>query len=68
MPTLSEREQQVVHHLSYGLSNIEIGLLLHISPTTVRSHLRVIAAKVGTTRRAGIVGAAYRAGLLSLDP
>lgn len=62
---LTERERQIVHHLSYGLTNIEIGDHLLISPLTVKQHLVTISVKLGARGRAGIVGAAYRAGLMA---
>jgi DNA-binding CsgD family transcriptional regulator len=37
---LSPREVYIIRLISYGYTTKEIGLILHISPLTVQSHLR----------------------------
>lgn len=65
--TLSAREVEVVQYVSFGYTNAEIGAVLDLSPLTIKAHLARIADKVGTGDRAGIVGACFRAGVLTVD-
>lgn len=46
LPELSAREQEVLELLAEGLTNIEIGARLFISPITVRNHVSRILAKL----------------------
>ena len=46
VPELSAREQEVLELLAQGLTNIEIGGRLFISPITVRNHVSRILAKL----------------------
>ncbi|MFW5942092.1 MAG: response regulator [Chloroflexota bacterium] len=48
---LTEREEEVLQLLVYGLSNNEIGERLDISPHTVKNHLRSIYTKLGVSTR-----------------
>ncbi len=64
---LSTRELELVVLLSRGMSNIEIGRELHVSPHTVKAHLARIAPKLKTSSRAGIVGEAFRRGYLQME-
>lgn len=48
---LSEREREVLSLLVRGLSNREIGDILHISASTVKNHVSTILSKLGTTSR-----------------
>lgn len=50
-PTLTEREQNVLHLLAKGLSNSEISENLHISVHTTKAHLEAIYAKLGVKNR-----------------
>ncbi len=43
---LSQREREVLAHLADGMTNIEIGELLFISPITVRNHVSRILEKL----------------------
>lgn len=63
---LSARELQVVELLADGLSNVEIGERLFLSELTVKAHLRRIGFKLGIGDRTGIVGTAFRSGLLKV--
>lgn len=58
----STREIEVLTLASEGLSNREIGRALHISETTVKSHLAHIFTKLGVSNRQAAVVAAQRAG------
>jgi DNA-binding NarL/FixJ family response regulator len=44
--SLSEREREVLHLLTRGLSNKEIGAKLDLSPFTVRNHLAHVFGKL----------------------
>ena len=61
---LTRRETTIVELLASHLSLPEIGMELHISRHTVKSHVRRIYRKLGTTSRSGAVRAARELGLL----
>lgn len=48
---LSDREAEVLSLVQRGLSNKDIGEKLHISPNTVKTHLRAIFDKTGVRSR-----------------
>lgn len=48
---LSEREAEVADGVGRGLSNKEIAAALHISPNTVKTHMRAIFEKAGVRSR-----------------
>ena len=62
--TLTERELEVLQHLSFGYSNREIGERLFISPDTVKTHLEHIYQKLGATDRTAAVAEAMRRRLI----
>jgi two-component system nitrate/nitrite response regulator NarL len=64
-PTLGDREAEVMRLTADGLTSIEIGRALGIAPTTVKTHLQRIYAKLEVTDRASMVAVAFRMGLLS---
>ncbi|MFD2182668.1 helix-turn-helix transcriptional regulator [Rhodoplanes azumiensis] len=49
---LSRRQRQVLELMAKGLSNIEIGRMLAISPNTVKIHVSGILARLGVPNRA----------------
>ena len=51
LPGLSARESQVLGLLAQGMTNVEIGRALFLSPLTVRNHLSSIFAKLQVTNR-----------------
>jgi two-component system nitrate/nitrite response regulator NarL len=61
---LSEREHEVLRLTADGLSSPQIGAALHLSPTTVKSHLHRAYDKLGVSDRAAAVAVAIRSGLL----
>lgn len=62
---LSEREHDVLVLLAEGLSAGEIASRLHLSESTVKSHVARIYQKLGATNRAQALVTAMRIGLLS---
>jgi len=52
---LSERESEILHWVSNGKTNYEIGIILGISPFTVKNHLQRIFRKIDVTNRAQAV-------------
>jgi LuxR family maltose regulon positive regulatory protein len=61
---LSEREQAVLRYLPTMMSNAEIASELFVSVNTVKTHLKSIYRKLGTTRRRDAVERARRLDLL----
>lgn len=51
-PLLSKRQQQVLELMAKGMSNVEIGRVLAISPNTVKIHVSGILARLGLPSRA----------------
>jgi DNA-binding NarL/FixJ family response regulator len=65
LPTLTQREREVLRLLADGLSNEEIGKRLFISPETVRTHVRKAMAKLEADTRTQAVAIALRQSLIS---
>jgi DNA-binding CsgD family transcriptional regulator len=65
IPTLTQREREVLRLLADGLSNEEIGKRLFISPETVRTHVRKAMAKLEADTRTQAVATALRQSLIS---
>jgi DNA-binding NarL/FixJ family response regulator len=59
------REIEVLHLVSQGLVNREIGDRLYLSEETVKSHVRHILAKLQARSRAHAVAVGFRRGLLT---
>ena len=65
VPSLTQREREVLRHLSEGLSNEETGKALHISPETVRTHIRKAMTKLEADTRTQAVAIALRQSIIS---
>lgn len=52
---LTAREQQVLELLTHGLSNVDIGDRLHLSPRTVEKYVSSLLRKTDTNNRAELV-------------
>ena len=63
-PHLTEREIQILGSLAEGKSNRAIALALHISESTVKSHLKSLFAKLDATSRAEAIALAAKRGLV----
>lgn len=66
VPPLTKREKDVLALVVEGLSNIQIGKKLFISPDTVDSHRKNLHLKLGVNNTASLVRFALENGLLSL--
>lgn len=55
MGGLSDREHEILHWVRSGKTNLEIGMILGISPNTVKNHLKRIFQKLDVTCRAQAV-------------
>jgi DNA-binding NarL/FixJ family response regulator len=64
-PSLTQREREVLRLLADGLANDEIGKRLHISPETVRTHVRKAMAKLEADTRTQAVATALRQSIIS---
>ena len=63
MEEITARERQILHLLTHGLSNKEIGKELSISPYTVKAHLHHILEKLNLRSRVEAAAWAVRHGL-----
>jgi two-component system nitrate/nitrite response regulator NarL len=63
-PELTPRESEVLQMIAEGLSAPEIGRRIHLSPTTVKTHLHTLYEKLGVSDRAAAVAEGMRRGLL----
>ncbi|MFK0247209.1 response regulator transcription factor [Amycolatopsis azurea] len=64
-PALSKREIEVLHGISLGKTNNEIGSDLHLAEDTVKTHAQRLFRKLAATDRAHAVGQAMRMNLIT---
>lgn len=62
---LTDREEEVLRAAARGRSNAEIARELHISLSTVKTHLASLQDKVGARNRVELAGWAWRTGRMS---
>ncbi len=64
---LSRREQEVLHLIAAGHSDAMIAARLHLSETTVKTHVGTLRTRLGAKTRAEAVAIASRLNLLDHD-
>ena len=62
-PQLTARELEILDHLAAGLSNVDIGRMLHLSPKTVANNVSAILGKLHISQRTQAIVRAREAGL-----
>lgn len=62
---LTDREVEVLRLIGVGLSNTEIAEQLHVSESTVKTHINHVFAKIEVRDRAQAVTYAFRTGIVS---
>jgi DNA-binding NarL/FixJ family response regulator len=62
---LTDREAEVLRLMAKGLSNSEIAEQLYLSPTTIKSHVAGVFAKLGLRDRVQAVVFAYENGIVT---
>jgi DNA-binding NarL/FixJ family response regulator len=68
LPSLSEREGQIVALLARGMSTAEVARRLHLSTTTVKTHISHILTKWNLRDRVQLVARAYETGFAQQFP
>lgn len=64
---LTDHERRLLRHVAAGGTNNAIARRLHLTPNTVKTHLRRIFDKVGARNRAHAVAIAAHNGWITLD-
>ncbi len=62
---LTPREQEILEWIYRGKSNIEVGMILKISPLTAKNHVQKILRKLGVLNRTQAVGKALALRILT---
>ena len=66
--TFTQRETAIITAVSYGLTNKQIGVCLHIGEATVRTYIARLLKKTGAVNRSELVRAGFENGILTNDP
>lgn len=62
--SLTLREREVLSRVAAGLTNSEIAAALYVEPSTVKTHIEHIFAKLGVTRRSQAIAKAHELDLV----
>lgn len=65
LDSLSLREREVLGLIGKGMSNAEIGSVLHLSEATVKGYVSAVLGKIGAVNRVQAALVAYRGGLVA---
>ena len=65
LPKLTKREREVLRLIADGSRNEQVAVTLHISPLTVRTHVRKAMEKLGADTRTHAVARALRESLIT---
>jgi two-component system NarL family response regulator len=61
---LTNRETEILRHVADGQPDGEIAQVLHLSESTVKTHLRSVYSKLDVPSRAAAVAVALRSGII----
>jgi DNA-binding NarL/FixJ family response regulator len=61
---LTTRERELVTQLARGATNLELGAALHLSLSTVKTHLSNVQLKLGARNRVEVAAWAWESGLM----
>ena len=64
---ITQREKQVLNHISLGLTTNEIARTLYVSAHTILTHRKNLLIKMDARNTAGLVRKGFECGLLSLS-
>ena len=63
---LTVKQREILHSVTRGLTNLDIGKQLGISPESVKDHVIAIYAKLGAANRTEAVAIALKKHLLKI--
>ena len=63
-PELTQRQLDIIHSISRGLTNKDIAVQYGLAPSGVKTHIEAILAKFGAATRAEAVAIAMKRRLL----
>lgn len=67
LPSLTEREQEILELLCQGLNNEKISERIHISPRTIEKHKSGLFQKTDTGNTVNLIIYAFKNGLVKID-